>query len=165
MTQIPGGIEPDFSDGYKVLDVFVDYLNGLNISEEKIEIEYTEHIMLNYKFKINIENSRLFVNLMVLYNILSTVDYAPFPIRELKSPVSDNKTALYMKIDDRKKLRVNMFQSGKINILGARSMESCELIYEFYIKLFTDNWEKLIKLKPIPPKVIAKRVRKSKKMV
>jgi hypothetical protein len=48
-----------------------------------------------------------------------------------------------------RKPRVNIFQSGKVNILGAVTVESAERMYQFFSRLFTQNWARLVSLRPL----------------
>ena len=44
--------------------------------------------------------------------------------------------------------RINIFQGGKVNILGAESIDSANLIYNFIVDIFKYNWDKCISIKP-----------------
>lgn len=50
-------------------------------------------------------------------------------------------------------IRLNIFQGGKINILGANSFEAAEGIYSFLLELFRVCWPEFVKLKPLPDAV------------
>jgi len=166
-TQIPGVIKSDFSDGHQVLVTFINYLNDLNIGlknedddfHKKIYIEREGPKMLNYKFKLNRENNRILINLInisefliILEQKMDVEDWTrvdlPFEIKEIKSPVDDIKVSFRFQTSIRRAPRINIFQEGKINILGAESIDSAKLIYIFLTDVFKFNWIKLINLKP-----------------
>jgi hypothetical protein len=50
-------------------------------------------------------------------------------------------------------VRLNIFQGGKINILGANSFEAAEGIYSFLLELFRACWPEFVRLKPLPDAV------------
>ena len=128
--------------------------------------------MLNYKFFINRTSDRTLVNLrkLALYmNCLeltkavqggglkesqaalfaewTAVVLPPYPVRETKPPTDDIKVSFHFQVAKREP-RINIFQGGKINILGADSAESADRIYNFFVQLFMENWTKLICLQP-----------------
>lgn len=164
-TQIPGVIKPDFSDGHDVLVTFINYLNALQIGikdddiVKQIYIESEGPKMLNYKFKLNRENNRILINLIKIAEYLFILDQEdnndqwvkvvpPFPIKEVKSPVDDIKVSFRFQTSIKRAPRINIFQEGKINILGSESIESAQLIYTFLTDIFRNNWSKLINVKP-----------------
>jgi hypothetical protein len=71
----------------------------------------------------------------------------PFPVRETKLPTDDVKVSFRFEGATRSP-RVNIFQEGKVNILGAESERTAELIYDYLVGLFTANWSMLVVLKP-----------------
>ncbi len=170
-TQIPGVINSDFSDGHDVLVTFIKYLNDLHLGIERdgninnIYIESEGPKMLNYKFKLNRENNRILVNLLKIAEYLFILESSgknneinkdnwiiidtPFPLKEIKSPVDDIKVSFRFQTSYKRSPRINIFQAGKINILGSESNESAELIYKFLTDVFKNNWTKLINIKPL----------------
>lgn len=40
--------------------------------------------------------------------------------------------------------KVNFYQLGKVNFLGIESSETCQVLYRFFLELFTRNWSKLV---------------------
>jgi hypothetical protein len=166
-TQIPGVICADLSDGRAVLHAFVEYLNELKVGDidaatgerKVIEIVTEQPKMLNYKFRIIRSCPRLLINIRALADYMSVLERGhmmpagwvlidtPYPIRETKPPTDDVKVSFRFKADTRSP-RINIFQEGKINILGAESIESAQRIYEFFVNLFETNWAALISLQP-----------------
>jgi hypothetical protein len=71
----------------------------------------------------------------------------PYPIRETKPPVDDVKISFRFQGENRNP-RVNVFQEGKVNILGADSVESAHQIYAFFVDMFAKNWARLVTLQP-----------------
>ena len=167
-TQIPGVIMEDFSDGHQVLVTFIDFLNSLqigikdsvtNISKD-IFIEYEGPKMLNYKFILTRENDRILINLIRIAEYLMILERKeenelwisvdlPFEIKEIKSPVDDIKVSFRFQTSKKRAPRINLFQCGKINILGAESVDSAILIYRFLTDVFKNNWSRLINIKPL----------------
>lgn len=165
-TQIPGVIKDDFSDGHQVLTTFIEYLNSLQVGikndDDTVKQIYIDHEgpkMLNYKFKLNRENNRILINLISIADYLILLEQKqelsdwiavelPFEIKEIKSPVDDIKVSFRFQTSIKRAPRINIFQEGKINILGAESIESAELIYIFLTDIFKMNWTKLINIKP-----------------
>jgi hypothetical protein len=72
----------------------------------------------------------------------------PFPIRETNPPIDDVKVSFRFR-SGRRMPRVNVFQGGKVNILGADSIECARRIYNFFMELFTVNWSQFICLQPL----------------
>lgn len=87
------------------------------------------------------------VNGTVIYGDLCLIKF-PFPIKEIKSPVDDIKVSFRFQTSVKRAPRINIFQEGKINILGAESESSAIAIYEFLRDTFKHNWHKLINIKP-----------------
>lgn len=191
-TQVPGTVKPDLSDGKKVLELWVNFLNRSKFgvrdekkNSKKIRILWARPNMINYKFRVKRNTPRALVNLSALASyfyileetclclsdlkeskdpdvpsIAATTEkmineklpgivvvIPPAPIGKTKPPVEDVKLTFCMCFDSRK-VRVNIFQKGKINILGADSTEHGLAIYEFLDKLFRENWCTLIRLQP-----------------
>jgi hypothetical protein len=71
----------------------------------------------------------------------------PFIIRETKPPTDDVKMSFRFTGKDRFP-RVNVFQEGKINILGADTFMAAEKIYHYFEQLFAANWPALVCLQP-----------------
>lgn len=165
-TQIPGVINDDFSDGHDVLVTFINYLNALQIgikdtddTVKQICIEHEGPKMLNYKFKLNRETNRILINLIKVAEYLFLLEQGgemntwvpvtpPFDIKEIKSPVDDIKVSFRFQTSIKRAPRINIFQEGKINILGSESIESARLIYTFLTDIFRNNWMRLINVKP-----------------
>lgn len=165
-TQIPGVIRDDYSDGHQVLVTFIEFLNTLHLGTDgkQIYIEREGPKMLNYKFKINRENDRILINLINLANYLSILERdgdndwvkidVPFPLKEIKSPVDDIKVSFRFQTSVKRAPRINIFQEGKINVLGSESVESAILIYQFLEDIFKYNWRALINIKPEKDRVV-----------
>lgn len=164
-TQIPGVINDNFSDGHDVLITFINYLNNLQIGiqengiPKQICIESEGPKMLNYKFKLNRENNRILINLIKIAEYLFLLEKntvidpwipvdIPFPLKEIKSPVDDIKVSFRFQTSIKRAPRINIFQEGKINILGSESIDSANLIYIFLTDVFRLNWSRIINIKP-----------------
>lgn len=171
-TQIPGVINPDLSDGHQVLVTFIKYLNELQIGEnnKKIVIQSEGPKMINYKFRLIRKTNRILINLRALADYLLFIEKykitkdnpeaedkkldnwviipSQFQIKEIKYPIDDIKTSFRIKITEKRQPRVNIFQEGKINILGSDTQQSADYIYEYLTQIFKENWSKLIKVRP-----------------
>jgi len=134
--------------------------------------------MLNYKFRINRSSPRMFINLAALATYLGALEtianvqasladltpkfltyyngigmpmpniiLPPFPVRETNPPMDDVKVSFRFRCPSRSP-RVNVFQGGKVNILGADSVDCADQIYEFFNTIFRQNWNLLVCLQP-----------------
>lgn len=162
VTQVPGVVRPDLSDGHEVLVAFVGYLNALNLENGPVAIEGERPKMLNYKFQLRRSSPRLLVSLHGLCTVLLALEAAraveggpscegvpspPYAIRETKQPTDDVKVSFRFRCAERAP-RVNIFQEGKVNILGADSQESAQRIYDYFERLFAALWPALVCLQP-----------------
>jgi hypothetical protein len=167
-TQIPGVILPDLKDGDIVLSLFVDYLSS--VLESPVVIHSSNPNMLNYKFCVICKSPRVLIDTVALTNYMIAMEklkicsanpiksveleghgwvviIPPYPIRETVPPFHGNKVSFLME-GEKREPRINIFGSGKINILGSDTMEFADLIYNFFVELFTANWNKLIAVTP-----------------
>lgn len=128
--------------------------------------------MINYKFRLVRNSPRVLVNLVALSSYLTLLEYTkavegtpltarqaqrfagwpvvvlpPYPVRETKSPTDDVKVSFRFK-EGSSSPRLNIFQEGKVNILGANSGAAAEKIYAFFASLFVENWQTLVSLQP-----------------
>lgn len=127
--------------------------------------------MMNYKFRIIRRSPRILINLRALTEYMRILESTkatihnsegittdtfrnwpalvlpPFNIRETKPPTDDVKVSFKFQTETGRP-RINIFQEGKINILGAKSFESADAIYQYFTNLFTANWSRLICLQP-----------------
>jgi hypothetical protein len=67
----------------------------------------------------------------------------PFPVRETKPPIEDVK--LTFKFG---RIRVKIFQRGKVNILGSDSFASAHKIHQYMEALIQTNHAKFVRLQP-----------------
>ena len=115
--------------------------------------------MLNYKFRVERSDPRLLVNLVELSGYLEALEAGrappphlryeapPYPVRETTPPMDDVKVSFRFNCGARQP-RINIFQGGKINILGADSVECAARIYEYFNRLFRANWAGFVCLQP-----------------
>jgi hypothetical protein len=132
--------------------------------------------MLNYKYCLRRNSPRILINLAALARYMSALEESkivagvpfdtaaprvaqclaqmpnpvapPFPVRETNPRIDDAKVSFRFRGLDGRDPRVNIFQAGKINILGAYSVESAQAIYGFFVELFDANWTSLVCLQP-----------------
>jgi hypothetical protein len=168
-TQVPGVVCPDLSDGHAVLTAFVGYLNGLAVcaAAGPVAIASEAPQMLNFKFRVAFPGPRVIVDMQRLAGYLRAVEAAgagegwrdaaaaglaaagwagaplpPYPVRETKPPTDDVKVTFRFRAEQRPP-RVNVFQSGKINILGADSEASARAVHAFFAAFFVACWPRL----------------------
>lgn len=129
--------------------------------------------MLNYKYRLNRRSPRILVNLGLLADYLCLLGRVgvsvskpptpeqvesfvgwpslvlpPYLVRETKAPANDVKVSFCMRVDDNECPRINIFQGGKVNILGAKTSVVVYAIYAFFVQMFTENWIMLVGLLP-----------------
>jgi len=193
-TQVPGVLKPDLSDGYTVLQTWVDYLNeqGVGTKDEtgkprKIEIVSSKPNMLNFKCQVRCCTPRLLVHLALFAEYMDIMErfayyekgkknetvvkdrlhagsclvVPPYRVKEVTIKGSlEVKFSCRFEVTKDRRPRVNIFQSGKVNILGADSFESAGNIYHFLMDMFTLNWGTLMRLKPLPDNISRKAAEK-----
>lgn len=145
---------------------------GVPACRKPVVIASEQPKMLNYKFRVIRNSPRVLVDLHRLAIYLQHLEelkisedaqpseqqvarfagwpavvLPPFTVRETKRPTDDVKVSFRFEGESRAP-RINVFQEGKINILGADSVESAERIYDYCVRLFTANWSMLICLQP-----------------
>jgi len=79
----------------------------------------------------------------------------PFPVGSITALQDDVKISfkfLLRGAEDTKKVRVNIFHRGKINILGANEHATAQVIYRFLRELLLSDWRRFVCIKPRPPK-------------
>jgi hypothetical protein len=79
----------------------------------------------------------------------------PYGIREIKGPQDSQNLSFKFVCPDRgggltKKVRVNIFFRGKVNVLGAYDFETPRRIHAFLCDLFDENWPHFVGQKPLP---------------
>ena len=162
LTQVPGGIRENLADAKNVVRVLAKYFceqglaNDIEIVEENVKL-------MNFKFRLVRRSARILICIQGLLDFFKAEiypEYTPFDkaIREAKQNQRDTKMSFkfVVGIDESnskkrgkpKHTRINIFQSGKINILGGKSKKEAELIYSFLVRLFQDNWKTFVSLKP-----------------
>lgn len=132
--------------------------------------------MLNYKFRLRRNSPRILIDLRSITQCFRALEASkaiagaalteaqadqlrgwedvlpPFFVRETKPPTDGIKMAFrFTKPGQRggtRRRRVNVFQSGKVNILGAETVEDSEKIYGYFVRLFAANWSKFVCLQP-----------------
>ncbi|AAA65316.1 pB263R [African swine fever virus] len=146
--QVPGVIFPDFEDGKNIIQQWVDFLQHQPI-EKKIQIIEFKTIMINFKFQINPVSPRVIIHLKKFAALLEHIP-TPYPIREIKPPLEDSKVSAKFMVSPGKKVRINVFLKGKINILGCNTKESAEIIYTFLKDLISVHWQEILCVLPVP---------------
>ena len=112
-----------------------------------------------YKFLLVRRSERIVLNLARIVEYLKTVKESgeglPFPIWEIKSPQDSMNMSFKFVCPGGKKVRVNVFYPGKVNILGAHDVETPPpplTICDYLSTLFHAHWSEFIVLQPLPAK-------------
>jgi len=172
-TQVPGVISPDLVDGTYVAQLWAKFLSGARVGsdpDKAVTIISERPIMMNYKFHLLRKSERIILNLQGIVDYLEGLktgsDLLPYPIREIKSP-QDSQNLSFKCVcpthstdykNGVKKVRVNVFHRGKINILGASDAKSSLAIYDFLAALMRRKWSEFVNLQPLPDNAKATRV-------
>lgn len=130
--------------------------------------------MINFKFRLCRSSPRILVDHLALTRYLcllkasgavaapgaprnarserweGVVVLPPFCVHEVKPPAEDVKVSFRFQgaAPGKKGPRVNVFQGGKVNILGADSVDTAERVYAFFTELFALNWAHLVSIEP-----------------
>jgi hypothetical protein len=160
----------DDSPEAATLEVGVIDAEAAPATRKTITIDDEGPTMINFKFRLNRNAPRILVNPQALSEYMCMLETAkcvvgasvpdswpydewpqavlpPYLVRETKSAQDDVKVSFGMRIGGRVP-RINVFQGGKVNILGASTDESAQLIYEFFVDLFSTYWDKLVTIQP-----------------
>ena len=158
-TQVPGVISPDLSDDSFAAVIWARFLTeaGVGINPAiPVTILGEWPIMVNYKFLLVRRSDRVVLNLARVVEYLKSVkesgEELPFPIREIKHPQESPNMSFKFVSPDGKKVRVNVFYRGKVNILGARDTESPLAVCDYLSALFHAHWSEFVVLQPLPNK-------------
>lgn len=147
--------------------------SGTDGAPRKIEIEWAAANLYNFKFRVKRSCPRQIVNLKGLSTYLQALATAnveaqpedelappevnlppgtklvipPGLIREVKPAVEAVKISFRM-IFPEFVIRINVFSSGKVNVLGSKQYGMGKTVYDFLTALFEENWDYLVRLKP-----------------
>lgn len=125
----------------------------------QIAVTATNAKMLNYKFMLLRPDPRILVDLVAWATFLVALERGrpllpplrgvapPYPVRETTPPREDVKVSFRFNCGFCEP-RVNIFQSGKIDVLGAKGVECAPRIYEFFVEAFRANWGAFVCLQP-----------------
>ena len=162
-TQVPGVVCPDLTDGGYVARLWAAFLTdaGVGVDPSEPVTVCSEHpIMINFKFHLIRRSTRVIFNLVRIVEHLEASKNQknsglPFPIREIKHP-QDGQNLSFKFVypihgrEEPKKIRVNIFYQGKVNILGACDFDGPRIIYSYLGDLIRDHWHSFIGLQPLP---------------
>ena len=158
-TQVPGVISPDLSDGFFAATIWARFLTeaGIGINPALLVTVIGEWpIMVNYKFLRVRWSDHVVLNLAHVVEYLKSMKESgeglPFPIWEIKHPQDSLNMSFKFVCPCRKKVRVNVFYWGKVNILGARDTESPLAICDYLSAFFHAHWSEFVVLQPLPDK-------------
>ena len=158
-TQVLGVISPNLPDGSFAAAIWAHFLTeaGVGINPAlPVTVIREWPIMVNYKFLLVRRSDRVVLNLACLVEYLKSVkesgEELPFPICEIKQPQDSPNMLFKFVCSGRKRVRVNVFYWGKVNILGARDTESPLAICDYLLALFYAHWSEFVVLQPLPDK-------------
>lgn len=167
LVQIPGVTFQDLGDAVLVLNAFIEDLDLMGIKDVKIAEQGPK--MLNFRFAVKMPNAKAQLNLINLTAYLKlldsnrigrTTDIDPFtekfhkwkfvrpPCFICETEFGHIKSSAKFVTNGRGP-RIEVFQRGKINILGDNSFESSREIYQFFVELFSLNWNMLVCFEPM----------------
>ena len=159
ITQIPGTICQSFEDGICIAHIWAQYLtrSGVALDRQKPIVAANIHpIMINSKFHIiqSVAGRNTLVRLSELLNVLErektlNPPTRPYPMREIKTPQNSHNVSFKFVTSANHRIRINIFHSGKINILGAKTLDSGARIYEYITGLIRAH-SHLVVLEPLP---------------
>lgn len=173
--QVAGVVSCDLSDGAAAVDALVAWLDSFDAVKQRREdgkglvpirlVPGSNHpTLMNVRFRIHLSCDRVLLNLQAITEYLRAaaagVPSARFPAlvplpytaRELKAAIGEPKVTFVFLVPveggEPRKPRINIFQSGKINILGSNCPETSMRIYEWFVRVYSDYWGELVCLKP-----------------
>lgn len=165
-TQVPGVLSLGLEDGGYVARLWAQYLSAAGVGArpaEDIRVVAVRPIMQNFKFHLMRRDERIILNLGRLVGHLETVregaEGVPYPIREIKHAQDNQNISFKFQVAAAKKVRVNIFFRGKVNILGAASSESAQRIYDFLSTLLRRRWAAFVVIQPLSDRERAARRR------
>lgn len=133
-VQIHGIILSDYSDGFLVIETLASFLNT-NILVSGYPM------MLNYKCNVTFNNTQEMLDLQNICDYINESESSnlPYPLLETHLAIDGSQSlAIRFKIGE-KYQRISIWRSGKINIIGAKSQESVEKIYN-YLNMIIPNF-------------------------
>lgn len=153
-TQIPGVIEPDLSDGRRVVEIWVEFLNRALAGVAQVRLHQFKTNMINYMFRVQLDNPEK--DMIDLERVAQAVRdtpgaTSPFPVIDTLLPAERNKlTVQFQAPDKRSAIRVHFFPFGKINELGVNTRENGTAIYEYLCRVFAIRGRELVYVPPEP---------------
>lgn len=172
--QVAGVKDHNLTDGMWAINQWVEFLNDTQIlgGDTGIVPGTVRPEMMNFKFQLRKVADRQLINYVLFFEIVmgevksvdpKTIKFKGWPAPIIEATVKDNSetSAISFKFSFGKKMpRVNVHpESGKINFMGFSSMEFARGVYDAFLDLFSQNWDKLVILAPLEddaPKVRAK---------
>ena len=164
-TQVPGTVCSNLEDGHFIVRLWAQYLtdSGVATDPSKPIGVVSEHpIMLNFKYFLYRNSDRIILNLPAIIEHLEAAKAGgaiaagvrpPMPIREIKHVQDGQNISFKFMTPSGKKIRVNMFYRGKVNILGAADFERPREIYRYLSDLITEHWGAFVSIQPLPDRV------------
>ena len=158
--QMPGARSVTIDDVVDCCEVVVDTLNAYlhydSPPEEQAKLERLQLVMKNYKFIVRLDEHYI-IDLTLLYEILSRARDAGSPAARIFNVVYTRQLSKLsvrfltpLKHAPHKCTLVNIFMSGKINILGAFSAADSYRICDYLYNVFAENRAALIVREGVP---------------
>ena len=159
-TQVPGVLDPGLVDGAFVARLWARFLTDQAAGRAPglpVEVVAERPIMQNFKFHLNPTGAREVLDLPRLVLWLERLKDRPgplplpYPIRELKHAQDNQNISFKFQLGGaNRRVRVNIFYRGKVNILGAGTHESARRIHSFLCEAVRAHWGTFVALRPLP---------------
>jgi len=165
-TQVPGVLDAGLADGAYISRLWAQYLTEEGagaVPGLPVAVRAEKPIMQNFKFHLQRLSPRIIIDLHRLVGRLEELKNRqqeaeegpgepgalPYPIRELKHAQDNQNISFKFQVAREKKVRVNVFFRGKVNILGAGDPQSAQQIYDFLTALLRDHWTTFVVIRPL----------------
>lgn len=149
LIQIPGVLCLDLSDGRLVVNAIINMVNQIYDTQILFTDNITEQIdLMNFKFHICTTTPRMIPNMRKLSKLVLETAPAHGSIISTSRVEFECQFTFKIKFSDEKGVTVKFFNSGKINILGAKAVSDAEHIHEYITTLFDKHWDDLIAIVP-----------------
>jgi hypothetical protein len=163
--QLPGATQRSIREVVKCISFVVKFLN-VNVSGKSHVLADLRPVMINYKFAIKLQPEQL-IDLnafrqiverdMVIMEsdepiqVISLIDGSRVvvpAIESIKYTRQNVKLSVRFKTPmpqkPKKCIRLNVFKSGKLNLLGSRSLVATQIICDYIYFVFSQNMQQLV---------------------
>jgi len=163
--QIPGVLLDNWADGYRVLDIWLEFITGeyrrLGLIDPTTTLKCVHEsvVLMNFKTCVDPIPPRGLLDLEVLIKLMQHTQ-PPFPISAMTDDVVNARIVVYFStpVDpagttkSKNRIMMRVFASGRINLLGGHSREHAARIHRYIDDLVRGNADDLIFELPEPDK-------------